>query len=1241
MGSRSGDKIKVAIWNLVSILGIAAWLLMSLVQAGAETTDQKQGRKRKNYEEDAIIVKFRPTVLKEMKGKIHDRLGSEKIKEFQSLRIHHAKLKKGISVEEAIAIYQADPDVEYAEPNYLLTIQTFPDDLYFNDLWGLYNIGQRGGTPGADIDAIRAWEITTGSENVLVAVIDTGMDYNHPDLIGNIWVNVAESNGSPGIDDDHNGYIDDLYGVNTYDSTSDPMDDHGHGTHVAGTIGAVGNNGMGVVGLNWHIKIIPCKFLNNEGFGYTDGALECLEYIKTLKDRGINIVATNNSWGGDEYSQALHDAIDAQRKSGILFIAAAGNDSRDNDQYDFYPASYYLPNLLSVAATDQSDSKAWFSNYGKRSVHVGAPGADIVSLRANETDMYGDGHHFIPPGDPGAMYYRASGTSMAVPHVTGLAALIKSQASDRSWMDIKNLILSGGENIGFYGSNIAGRINSYGSLTCTNSFVFSALEYPASFQAGIPNTLSALSINCGSPLGPVAVTTSSGEVIHLNDDGISPDLAAGDGIFSTSWTPSFEFSSLTFSSPAGTETVPPPSILTNSLPSAFINAYYRQILEVSDGVPPYIWSIRSGSLPEGLNLNSSAGEISGDPSKTGTWSFIIKVTDSRNAVAMKAFSMIVKDVDLIVTSVAGPSNASLGQQISITTTVKNQGSGEESGFYVSVYLCSGSVVDPDGLALTTSYVSPLAAGTERTLVTKATIPVTVAPGSYSIGAIVDTGNRVAESKETNNSLVGNPITIISEVDLVITSVSVPSTGGPGQQIAVTATVKNQGSSNSDAFYVTAYLSPDSSITAGGIDIGSAFVSYLAAGAQQTVTINATIPSTLTGNYYIGAIADSRSMVAESHESNNSLGGSFISITPADLVMTSVSGPTNANAGQQIGVTIAVRNQGNGGSGGFSLTAYLSSDPTITAWDDDLGMGDIEIGQIYVTGLASGTEQVVTVHATLPVALTGVYYFGAIVDGGKNVPESNENNNSLPGNQIVVAGGCADLIITSMSGPANANAGQKIAVMTTAKNQGDCGSAGFYLTVYLSTDTTITASDHAIGSVYAGSLPAGGQQGVSVNATLPSIFGGTYYLGAIADSSNAVAELSESNNSFLGNQVRISGGGPDLVITSVSGPGTATAGRQIAVTVTVKNQGNSNSSSSYISLHLSPEAQLTADALQIGSGYCSSISIGSEKIRTIYGTIPAHLTGTYYIGAIADSNKVVTESNENNNSLIGNQISVAR
>ena len=881
MDSRPRGKRKATICRFVTILAVAIWFLMSVTQVFA-LEDLKSGsqvEQKKNHKEDELIVKFKPSVSEKMKDKIHGQHGSEKIKDFRSLNIDHIKLKKGMSLEEAITSYLAEPDVEYAEPNYLFTIQTAPNDFYFNYLWGLYNTGQTGGTPGADIDASRAWDITNGSNNVVIAVIDTGVDYTHSDLFQNMWVNLAEYNGAPGVDDDGNGYVDDPRGINTFDHMNDPMDDHGHGTHVAGTIGAVGNNSMGVAGVNWNVKIIPCKFLGSEGYGYTNGAIECLEYIRALKNRGVNIVATNNSWGGGGYSQALYDAIDAQRKSNILFIAAAGNDNGDNDQYDFYPASYPLPNLLSVAATDPNDFKAWFSNYGRRTVHVGAPGTDIVSLRAKGTDMYGDANHFIPPGSSSAEYYKASGTSMATPHVTGLAALIKSQNPNRGWVEIKNLILSGAEEeIPFYGGTIAGRINAYNSLTCTQSPVFSVLEFPASFQAGVPTLLSALSINCESPLGPVTVTASSGDVISLKDDGISPDLAAGDGIFSAYWTPTSEFSYLTFTSPIGKEVVPAPSILTNSLPSGLTNTSYSQTLQASGGGPPYTWSIYSGSLPEGLSLNSSTGTISGIPSKTGTRSFMIKVTDSRTAFTMKLLSITVKEVDLIITSVSGPTSASLGDQIAVTTTVKNQGSGDSGGFYVSIYLSADAIINTYDRAITTFYVSPLSAGAQRTYTAKPLIPGTLAPGIYYLGAIADTGNRVGESNENNNSLAGNKISVVSKVDLVITSVSGPASASLGQQVTFTATVKNQGSANAGQFYVTVYLSTDSTITKGDLEMGSGFMSGLAPGGQQTLTINSTIfASVAPGSYTVGAIADSRNNVAESNENNNSLAGGQMTV----------------------------------------------------------------------------------------------------------------------------------------------------------------------------------------------------------------------------------------------------------------------------------------------------------------------------------------------------------------------------
>src|SRR5437879_13601601 len=230
-----------------------------------------------------------------------------------------------------------------------------------------------------------------------------------------------------GIDDDGNGVIDDSVGDDTANNDADPRDDAGHGAHVSGTIGALGNNGVGVAGVNWTVRIMACKFLNASGSGTIGDAIDCLEYVKLMKDRGVNIVATNNSWGGGAFSQALFDAIEAHRQRGILFIAAAGNQASDNDATPFYPASYALPNVISVAATTQTDAKASFSNWGRRSVHLGAPGEAILSTT------------------PGDTYQVMSGTSMATHHVTGVAALLKAQDPTRDWRATKNLILTGGD----------------------------------------------------------------------------------------------------------------------------------------------------------------------------------------------------------------------------------------------------------------------------------------------------------------------------------------------------------------------------------------------------------------------------------------------------------------------------------------------------------------------------------------------------------------------------------------------------------------------------------------------------------------------------------------------------------------------------------------------------------------------------------------------------------------------------
>ncbi|WP_052700164.1 S8 family peptidase [Methylocucumis oryzae] len=254
-----------------------------------------------------------------------------------------------------------------------------PNDNLFSELWGMNNTGQTGGTANADINAPEAWDRITGNSSVTVGIIDTGIDYRHADLLNNLWRNLKEFKGVAGVDDDGNGYIDDLYGIDTYNGDNDPLDDNSHGTHVAGTIGGVGNNAEGVTGVAWNVKMAACKFLNASGNGDTSGAIECINYFNGLRAQGENIVATNNSWGGGDFSQLLKDAIDASATAGILFIAAAGNDTNNNDLNPSYPASYESSNIIAVAATDHTDSLADFSNYGATSVDIAAPGVDILS----------------------------------------------------------------------------------------------------------------------------------------------------------------------------------------------------------------------------------------------------------------------------------------------------------------------------------------------------------------------------------------------------------------------------------------------------------------------------------------------------------------------------------------------------------------------------------------------------------------------------------------------------------------------------------------------------------------------------------------------------------------------------------------------------------------------------------------------------------------------------------------------
>jgi len=431
----------------------AAGLTSTTVQA--EEPQQKKTAPIQNsiinaeYVEDEILVKFNDGVSRNAVEQINSEIGAEIVKYYPEINVYRLRLNSGLSVTDAVQSYSQDSHTLYAEPNYIAEAFVMPNDPKFTQLYGLNNTGQTGGAADADVDAPEAWNYFTGSKNITIAVIDTGVDYNHPDLAANIWVNPNEIAGN-GIDDDGNGYIDDVHGYDFCNNDSDPMDDHSHGTHCSGTIGAVGNNGIGVTGINWTTQIMALKFLSSSGSGSYADAVKAIIYSANM---GVRI--SSNSWGGSGYSQALKDAIEYAGSKGELFVAAAGNSGADSDVSPLYPAAYNCPNIISVAATDCNDNLAYFSNYGSISVDLGAPGVSILSTVPNNS------------------YAVYSGTSMATPHVSGAAGLILSQNPSFTYSQVKQRLLDTADPIpSLSGKTVTGgRLNIYNAIQKENDSV--------------------------------------------------------------------------------------------------------------------------------------------------------------------------------------------------------------------------------------------------------------------------------------------------------------------------------------------------------------------------------------------------------------------------------------------------------------------------------------------------------------------------------------------------------------------------------------------------------------------------------------------------------------------------------------------------------------------------------------------------------------------------------------------------
>jgi thermitase len=348
------------------------------------------------------------------------------------------------------------PEVVYVEPNFIYKAISSAVDPLYEKLWGLTNTGsnepdRNGGSSGsvgiagADINAQKAWGITKGSKNVVIAVIDTGIDYNHEDLKGNIWINTKEIAGN-NKDDDGNGYVDDIHGWNAFAKNGNPMDGNAHGTHCAGTIGAKHGNGVGVAGVMNEVSLMAVKFLSDEGSGNLADAVVAIDYATKM-----NVDIMSNSWGGGGFSQALDDSIKAAKNKGILFVAAAGNDGTNNDSAPHYPSNYDVENVVSVAAHTNQDTLASFSCFGKRTVHVAAPGHNILSTT------------------PGNAYKVFSGTSMATPHVSGVLGLFIAQEGRQNVKVVRDRLMATTVPSGAYRKSTmaGGRVDAYNFLTDT------------------------------------------------------------------------------------------------------------------------------------------------------------------------------------------------------------------------------------------------------------------------------------------------------------------------------------------------------------------------------------------------------------------------------------------------------------------------------------------------------------------------------------------------------------------------------------------------------------------------------------------------------------------------------------------------------------------------------------------------------------------------------------------------------
>lgn len=873
---------------------------------------------------DGVLVKFQAGTSSRRIRRALSSAGCSQNTAFHTSLVQglvHAQITSGNSMQRTLGSLRSNRFVEFAEPNYLLSAQAIPNDPQFGALWGLDNTGQTGGLPGADMDAPLAWDITVGSSNVIIAVVDSGVDYTHADVLSNVWINSGEI-PSNGIDDDNNGFVDDVRGWDFANNDNDPLDDNNHGTHVAGTIAAAGNNGVGITGVNWTAQIMPLKFLTAAGVGGTAAAIASIDYAVNNGARVINA-----SWGGGPFSVAMFNAISAANNAGVLFIAAAGNLGRDTDVAPSYPASYNLPNIIAVAATDDADLLAGFSNFGANSVDLGAPGVGILSTI------------------PGGAYLSLSGTSMATPQVSGVAGLVLAADPALSVAALKAAILDGVDPVpALAGASVSGgRLNAFGAL--------GGVEPPPATVTVTPSIVSltvgeTLQFAASGGLSPYAWSTDNPVVASVDAAGLLTAFAAGSVVVSATDTNGVSGTSGTITVAA----IPPLSVTPST---ATVSVGQSLTFNASGGLAPFSWS---SSNPGVASINASTGLLTATASGTTT----VTVTDNTGASASSA-TITVTNINLT------PSTATLAPG---STLLFSAAGG------VAPYNWSSSNPAVAGINATTGLLTATAPGTTVVTVSDA-IGNSAVSGTVTVVGISVTPNTAVLSVDdslTFTATGGTPPYVWNSSVGAVASIS--ATGVLTGLLAGTTSVivvDANGATASTGTITVNPLGPPPALsltpTTVTLTVGDN-LQFVAAGgvAPYSWSSSNTAAATISGTGLLSAVATGSFFVTLTDAVGTSVFSStiFINALPGVLQIT----PDVANIA--VGDTLQFS-----AIGAFDFVSWSTSDPTVATITNGGVLTALSAGAVTVSatsgamggmggaGGATGTSGVIDIALPPP------------------------------------------------------------------------------------------------------------------------------------------------------------------------------------------------------------------------------------------------------------------------------------